>query len=528
MSPPSALVVYNPASATFDRAAFDAALAASFDQDGARGCQRFETDAKEDCAERMARAIEDAASAGCKLVLAAGGDGTVSAVANVLARLDASTRPLLAIIPLGTANVLARELEVPLDAARAVAMAAARVNVVDLDAIQVGDRYYLTQLGTGLDAKMIEGTSREDQQSSGRWAYMRALVREMSGHESHRFELTVDGRRYRKRAWQVVVANAKTMGTPPFTWGPDIEPTDGVLDVGVYNVRGVGDWLRLVARFLTRRHQVDRRARYFRVTRTLRIATRFPLPVQADGDVIGDTPVKIEVAKALLKVVVGPEEVAETAAAKAGAPHGGAVVAAPPGRATDAAARAVQALRMTLWRRLAGMDHAVYLWVNRLHAWPPATWVARAASRTMDHGEAWAGIALLVALLDGAHDWRSMLGVVIVLSLVSLTVNFPIKSAFRRQRPFDLFTHAEVRVERLPRDWSFPSGHSATAFAGAVLLTPFLPAPSPLLFAYAAIVALSRVYLGVHYPVDVLLGGAVGIGLAALYSTAGQAILGML
>ncbi|MEO6461892.1 MAG: phosphatase PAP2 family protein, partial [Candidatus Eisenbacteria bacterium] len=477
---------------------------------------------------RMARAIQEATDAGCSLVLAAGGDGTVSAVANVLARLDGSTRPVLGIIPLGTANVLARELEVPIDTARALAMAAARRNVVDLDAMRVGDRYFLTQLGTGLDAKMIAGTSREEQQSSGRWAYMRVLVREMSGHRSHRFELTIDGRRYRKRAWQVVVANAKTMGTPPFTWGPDIEPTDGVLNVGVYNVRSAWDWVVLVTRFLTRRHLIDRRARYFRVTRTLRIASRSPLPVQGDGDLVSDTPVDVEVAPALLKVVVGPEEVEETAAATAAnSPHGGPVVEAPPGPVAQVAAKAAQAVRLTLWKRLAGIDHAVYLWVNALHAWPPATWLARAASRTMDHGELWAAVALLVLVLDPAHDWESMAAVIAVLSLVSLTVNFPIKSAFRRQRPFDTFGHADVRVTRLPRDWSFPSGHSATAFAGAALLTPFIPALSPLLFAYAAAVALSRVYLGVHYPVDVLLGGAVGIGLAALYMTVGQLILGM-
>lgn len=527
---PAALVICNPVSATLSREVIEAALGAAFEP-AAGPCLRFETDAGNDCAERMAQAVADAVAAGCPLVLAAGGDGTVSAVANVLAGLDAARRPVLGIIPLGTANVLARELEVPIDAARAAALAAARKNVVDLDAIRVGGRHYLTQLGVGLDSKMIEGTSREDQQHSGRWAYMRALVREMSGYRSHRFDLTLDGYRYRKRAWQVVVANAKTMGTPPFTWGPEIEPTDGVLNVGVYSVRSVWDWIRLVTRFLTRRHQVDRRARYFRVTRAVRIAVHHPLPVQADGDVIGDTPVDITVVPALLKVVVGPEEVAETAAAKAAAPQGQPVVAPPPGPAATVAAKAAQAVRITLWKRLAGMDHAVYLWVNRLHAWPPATWVARALSRTMDHGELWAGIALLVPLLDPAHDWLSMAGVVAVLSLVSLTVNFPIKSAFRRQRPFDTFGHADVRVTRLPRDWSFPSGHSATAFAGAALLTPIVPALSPLLFAYAAAVALSRVYLGVHYPVDVLLGGVVGIGLAALYMTVAmtvaQGILGM-
>ena len=538
---PAALVVFNPVSATFDRPGLEAALAAAF---GESGCARFETDAGDDCGARMARAVEDAVAAGCDLVLAAGGDGTVSAVADVLAGLEKSRRPVLGIVPLGTANVLARELEVPIDAARAVALAAARTTVVDLDAIKVGERRYLTQLGVGLDAKMIEGTSREEQKARGRWAYMRALLREMSGYRSHRFELVIDGRHSRKRAWQIVVANARTMGTPPFTWGPDIEPSDGVLDVAVYDVRGFGDWLRLVLRFLTRRHRSDQRARYYKVHRTLRIASRVPLPVQADGDVIGDTPVEIEVDPALVRVVSGPEppelvaaanaaaEAAAAAAASSPPPPPAApspVVAAPPGPAAEAAGKAAQAVRITLWRRLAGMDHGVYLWVNALHAWTPATWVARAASRTMDHGEIWMAIALAVAGLGPEHEWEAMLGVIAVLSLVSLTVNYPIKSAFRRQRPFHAFEHADVRVERLPRDWSFPSGHSATAFAGAALLTPFVPAAAvPLLFGYAAIVALSRVYLGLHYPVDVVLGSMVGMGLAFVYLTLGRALLGLM
>jgi undecaprenyl-diphosphatase len=103
-------------------------------------------------------------------------------------------------------------------------------------------------------------------------------------------------------------------------------------------------------------------------------------------------------------------------------------------------------------------------------------------------------------------------------------VNYPIKSSFRRRRPFSVYEDARVLAARLPRDWSFPSGHAATAFAGALLLTPALPLLAPLFFAYAVIVALARVYLGVHYPVDVLIGAALGMGLAALYAGIGQAL----
>ncbi len=475
-------------------------------------CLRHELAGEDETGARLGHAIREAVAAGCRLVVAAGGDGTVGAVANALATIEESARPVLAIVPLGTANVLARELEIPLDALRAMTLAVGQVQVVALDAIRVGERYYLTQLGAGLDARMIEGTSREAQQSSGRRAYLVSLIREMTGYRSHRFELTIDGRRRRVRAWQVVVANAKTMGTPPFTWGPEIEPTDGVLDIGVYDVRGPLDWMRLVLRFLTRRHQSDRRAKYFQVRRTLTIATRPPMPVQADGDVIGETPVDLAIAPALLRVVTGPEP---------------ADPAAPAVTAATVAADAAQAVRLTLWNRLAAVDHAAYRWVNRLPAGPTRSRLARLASRTMDHGELWVVVALLVVALGPAHDWKSLLGVLVVMWLVEGTVNFPIKSAFRRPRPYHALTDADVRVARLPRDWSFPSGHSATAFAGALLLSVVVPALAPVLFAWAAIVAFTRVYLGVHYPVDVVLGGAVGVGLALLYASIGLALLGL-
>jgi undecaprenyl-diphosphatase len=64
---------------------------------------------------------------------------------------------------------------------------------------------------------------------------------------------------------------------------------------------------------------------------------------------------------------------------------------------------------------------------------------------------------------------------------------------------------------------SFPSGHAATAFAGAVILTMLVRRAVPLLFVLAALVAFSRVYVGVHYPLDVVGGAAVGAAVAVMF-----------
>jgi len=104
------------------------------------------------------------------------------------------------------------------------------------------------------------------------------------------------------------------------------------------------------------------------------------------------------------------------------------------------------------------------------------------------------------------------------LYLATYTVEIPIKRYFRRKRPFISIVRAIV-VGRKPGSYSFPSGHSAAAFAGATLLQAYYPRARPVLFAIALLVAFSRVYLGAHYPGDVLSGSLAGAGLAKVYRT---------
>jgi undecaprenyl-diphosphatase len=84
-----------------------------------------------------------------------------------------------------------------------------------------------------------------------------------------------------------------------------------------------------------------------------------------------------------------------------------------------------------------------------------------------------------------------------------------LKAATDRARPFETIPQADPLL-RGTVGQSLPSGHAATSFAGAVVLSYLLPRSAPYVFLLAAAIAFSRIYVGVHYPTDVLAGAALG------------------
>ena len=198
----------------------------------ARGSPAGSTSRRE--GDSLTDRVREAVASGCDLVVAAGGDGTVSAVADALA----GTETPLGIVPLGTANVLAGELGIPLDLEAACALLAGEHALARIDAMELAGKHYVTQVGVGLDAAMIRDTPGEHKRRFGRVAYLwTAATPAGRASSSRRFTLTVDGVTTRPRAMQVLVANSGTLGSRPFRWGQDIRPDDGRLDVCVIAAR---------------------------------------------------------------------------------------------------------------------------------------------------------------------------------------------------------------------------------------------------------------------------------------------------
>ncbi|MFG1811793.1 bifunctional phosphatase PAP2/diacylglycerol kinase family protein [Streptomyces sp. NPDC049040] len=158
-------------------------------------------------------------------------------------------------------------------------------------------------------------------------------------------------------------------------------------------------------------------------------------------------------------------------------------------------------------------DTALFAEVAGRH-WPGAEPVLPRLSRAANHGRLWGAVAVGMAVAGGRDGRRAALRGIGSLALASLTVNTVGKGAVRRTRPLLDAVPVIRRLHRQPVTSSFPSGHSASAAAFAVGAAMESAGWGAAVAPLAASVAFSRIYTGVHYPSDVLVGCALGVGAA--------------
>jgi membrane-associated phospholipid phosphatase len=222
-----------------------------------------------------------------------------------------------------------------------------------------------------------------------------------------------------------------------------------------------------------------------------------------------------------------PAAVLTEAAAQAFAPTPEAPLAAqaagavmPPGEdaPTPEARRGRRLLRDAMLRRMGRLqrwDTELFLAVNRLPHPTVANIAADTVTLATTGGWIWL-LGLVVARMLGVSDSTRAfrLAVPSVLGATSV-IEWPIKSVFRRRRPFIDVVRALV-IGRRPDGWSFPSGHTAAAFSGAWIVSTVWPKRAPIFFGLASCVGFSRIYVGAHYPSDVFSAAALGMALAEL------------
>lgn len=290
----NAFVVLNPVAGTSDPDQIRGALERSLGERGHR-YELYETTGQ----ENLVDVVRQALNRGLDLVVAVGGDGTVSSVADALVAGEVP----LGIVPAGTGNGLARDLGIPLDAEGALELLANEHRIQCIDALQVGERVYVLNVGVGISAEIMRETESDSKRRFGRMAYLWNVVREMIGLGQHWFTLMLDGRSERVKASEILVLNSGSLGSPLVHWGTDIRPDDGQVRVYAVRPRTARDHLVILGRLLLRREQGGPAVQCFDVERSLRIDVYPPLAVQGDGEVIGETPVEVKVVPGALNVI---------------------------------------------------------------------------------------------------------------------------------------------------------------------------------------------------------------------------------
>ncbi len=223
-------------------------------------------------------AVQRALDEGVDLVVACGGDGTVAAAASVLM----NTRVPLAIVALGTGNLLARNLDLPLDTDAAFDVALTGGDRA-LDVGRLNGEPFVVMAGMGFDAVMLTDASDALKARLGWPAYVISALRHLRDRPV-RTELRVDGApAIRRRINGLIIGNVGRLqaGLPLL---PDAEPDDGLLDVALLAPFGLFGWLHLIWAVVTRRRESRMLERF--PAKNLHIKASKPMPCERDGEVI--------------------------------------------------------------------------------------------------------------------------------------------------------------------------------------------------------------------------------------------------
>jgi diacylglycerol kinase (ATP) len=281
-----ALLITNPAARRAAR--YRTAAAAAFERAGVR-CDVLLTERPGHGAE-LARER----ARGYDAVFALGGDGTAMEIAGALV----GTGIPLGVLAGGTGNLLARAVGIPLDVRRAVAtLLEGERRRIDLGRLPDG-RFFAVAAGVGIDARMVRDTPAWMKRQLGVLAYAitasKAALGAVLRREFFLVRLTVDGVVHDRPAAAAMVANFGAILHDRITFGPGIQSDDGVLDACVYSPRSLGDAFRIMWRLLRRDFSSDDCILY-QSGRHIRIETTPRHEVQADGELIGETPLDVVV-----------------------------------------------------------------------------------------------------------------------------------------------------------------------------------------------------------------------------------------
>ncbi|EKE02728.1 MAG: hypothetical protein ACD_20C00338G0003 [uncultured bacterium] len=249
---------------------------------------------------------QEAASREYDIVIAAGGDGTVIEVISGLI----NSKSKLGIIPYGTGNMLAANLGIPTaNISRAIDIILEN-HTQKIDIGKINGRYFAFMAGCGFDAKIINETSRDKKRKYGLLAYFAQGILQAFKPKYSSFKIKLDNKKVIKtRGLAVLVANSGNIIGNTFSIAPQASLSDGLLDVIVISPKRSTDYLPILWQIFTKQYQKDsNKIKHYQV-QEVEIKCKPSMLVQADGDIIDKTPVKIQAIPEAIEIFTPKEPI---------------------------------------------------------------------------------------------------------------------------------------------------------------------------------------------------------------------------
>lgn len=249
--------------------------------------------------EQEGQATQYAANAvreGSRLVIAAGGDGTVSEIINGIARTDVR----LGVIPAGTGDVLAKELGIPAHRPLEACKIIIKGKTKQIDLGQADERHFVLMAGIGFDAQVVKEVDPKVKRLLKDLAYPLTGIKTLLTYKPSPLNITFDGRS--TEGYFVVIGNARYYGGR-FSITRQGEIDDGLLDVCVFKGNTTASFVRYVEGVITGTHLRFGDVDYYKA-KHISVLSETPVFVQTDGEVIGKTPMEFSIAPQALTVLV--------------------------------------------------------------------------------------------------------------------------------------------------------------------------------------------------------------------------------
>ncbi len=242
-----------------------------------------------------------AATQGYEVIVSVGGDGTVYETLNGMLRARPHHPPALAIIPGGTSNVFARGLDIPRDPGAAAGLLFHGVRR-RVDVGQVNDRYFAAVAGVGFDAAVAWRARRWPRWMDGTARHVGAGLATLARYRATEARITVDGETVDVPLYFLTAANTPWYGAS-IRIAPHARPDDGQLAVVYATGLRPFETIALLFKAIAGTHLRDAKVGHA-TAREVRVESAVPLPVQADGDPVGYTPVTFRCRPGALEVLV--------------------------------------------------------------------------------------------------------------------------------------------------------------------------------------------------------------------------------